>query len=276
MPDRPRAPLIDIGANLGHESFAHDLPDVLQRAQDAGIVHLLVTGTNAQASERACALAAHAPELLSATAGFHPHEAQQCDDAGLRVIRDLAKLPLVRAVGETGLDFNRDYSPRPVQEAVFEAHLEIACDIDKPVFLHQRDAHDRFFPLLKSFRDGLRKGGVVHCFTGERHEMYQYLDLDMHIGITGWVCDERRGHHLLAFLRDIPLNRLLLETDAPYLLPRTLHPRPKSRRNEPCHLVAVLETVAQAMGLSVSEVAEHTTANAIQLFGLPSAERRNA
>jgi len=262
------APLIDIGANLGHESFATDLAEVLERAAAIGITHLMVTGTSPESSERAVRLAQQYPALLSATAGIHPHEARHCDIQAFSCIEELSRLDCVIAVGETGLDFNRDFSPRVQQEYVFEQHLELAANIGKPVFLHQRDAHARFLPIVKSYRDALHKGGVVHCFTGEKHELYDYLDMDMYIGITGWICDERRGAHLLEFLKDIPQDRLLLETDAPYLLPRTLRPRPSSRRNEPAFLAEVLRVAALAVGKEAAELARETTANAKRLFAL--------
>lgn|SRR5690554_1746878 len=269
QPEHPApAPLIDIGANLGHESFDHDLDAVLARASAAGIVHLLVTGTSLPSTRRAQALVEQHPALLSFTAGVHPHEAQHCSDDDFAELKELARLDKVLAVGETGLDFNRDYSPRPIQEAIFERQLELACELGKPVFLHQRDAHERFLPILKSYRDQLARGGVVHCFTGEKHEMYAYLDLDMHIGITGWACDERRGLHLLELIPDIPPQRLLLETDAPYLLPRSLRPKPKSRRNEPAYLPEILRTVATVTGRSENTIANQTTANARLLFGI--------
>jgi len=269
MDDAADAPLIDIGANLGHESFADDLAAVLERARAAGIVHLLVTGTSPDSGDRAIALAEQYPALLSATSGIHPHEAQHCDSAAFARICTQADQACVKAIGETGLDFNRDFSPRPQQEKVFEQHLELAARTGKPVFLHQRDAHPRFLPILKAYRDALPAGGVVHCFTGEKHELYDYLDMDMHIGITGWICDERRGVHMLEFLHDIPPDRLLLETDAPYLLPRTLRPRPRSRRNEPQFLPEVLRMAALAIGKEVHVIARQTTANARRLFALP-------
>lgn len=269
MPDTAPAPLIDIGANLGHESFAHDLDAVLQRAVNAGLRHLLVTGTTAVASHHALELAQRYPQLLFATAGVHPHEASHCSKAHIEDIRELLRAPQVLAVGETGLDFNRDYSPRDAQERIFEEHLALAVACGKPLFLHQRDAHARFFPMLKEYRDALPQNAVVHCFTGERHELYDYLDLDLYIGITGWVCDERRGQHLLEFLHDIPRERLLLETDAPYLLPRTLRPKPKSRRNEPAYLTEVLRTVATAIGENPTALAQQTSANAVKLFQIP-------
>jgi len=153
--------LIDIGANLGHESFDHDLAEVIARAEAVGIVHQLVTGTTLSASQKALNLCQRFPRL-SATAGIHPHEAAHADESVLAGIRALLDEPLIKAVGETGLDFNRDYSPRPIQETVFEAHLAMAADCGKPVFLHQRDAHTRFYPMLKAFRDQIC-GGVVHC-----------------------------------------------------------------------------------------------------------------
>lgn len=257
--------LVDIGANLGHESFDHDLPEVMQRAVAAGLVHQLVTGTTLAASHKALSLCHQYPNL-SATAGIHPHEAAHADADTLRGIRALLDDPLVRAVGETGLDFNRDYSPRPVQESVFAEHLLMAVQTGKPVFLHQRDAHSRFYPILKDYRDQLA-GGVVHCFTDEKTALYDYLDMDMYIGITGWICDERRGQHLLELVKDIPHDRLLLETDAPYLLPRSLRPKPKSRRNEPAYLTEVLHTVAHFCERSPALIAEETTANARRLFG---------
>jgi len=265
-------PLIDIGANLGHESFVHDLDVVIQHARDVGIVHMIVTGTSLHATQRAQEIAEQHPGFLSITAGIHPHEASTCSQEVLAQIGALARCGNVVAVGETGLDFNRDFSPRPMQEEIFQQQLQLACEIGKPVFLHQRDAHSRFLPILKNFRDQLARGGVVHCFTGERDELYDYLDLDMYIGITGWICDERRGQHLLEMVADIPPERLLLETDAPYLLPRTLRPRPKSRRNEPRFLPEVLRTVAMATGRTEREVALSSTANAQRLFDLDNCQ----
>ncbi|WP_339859284.1 TatD family hydrolase [Pseudohongiella acticola] len=259
-------PLIDIGANLGHESFASDLPDVLQRARDAGLVHHLVTGTTLAASEHALDICNRYPDL-SCTAGIHPHEAATASAEVLSGIRALLNQPLVKAVGETGLDFNRDFSPRPAQEKSFNEHLAMAVETGKPVFLHQRDAHERFLPILKEHRDSL-SGGVVHCFTDSREALFDYLDLDMYIGITGWICDERRGKHLHELVASIPANRLLLETDAPYLLPRSLRPKPKTRRNEPAWLTEVLATVARCCERPAADIAADTTANAVRLFGL--------
>ena len=259
--------LIDIGANLSHSSFQHDLDSVLEQAGMAGVAHIIVTGTDLESIQIGSELHDKYPEYLTLTAGFHPHVASTFTDQARETIRQYGRLPHVVAIGETGLDFNRNYSPRDAQEDAFASQLEIACELEKPVFLHQRDAHDSFLAILKTFRDKL-PGGVVHCFTDTREALYDYLDLDMYIGITGWICDERRGKVLQELVADVPRNRLLLETDAPYLLPRNLKPTPQSRRNEPKYLIEVLDMISHCTGIDRGILAASTTANANQLFGL--------
>lgn len=259
--------LIDIGANLSHDSFDHDRSAVLQRAQDAGVAQLVVTGASREGSLKALDLARAHPGVLYATAGVHPHHATDYDDDTHDTLTQLGKEPEVVSMGETGLDFFRDFSPRPAQETVFERQLALAAELRKPVFLHQRDAHEHFMAILKAHRDDLSRA-VVHCFTGVREELHDYLDLDCHIGITGWICDERRGHHLKEIVGDIPADRLMLETDAPYLIPRDLRPKPQTRRNEPMYLQHIAKTVAQARGESREAVARQTTLNAREFFGI--------
>ena len=260
--------LIDIGANLCHESFAPDLDEVLDRASRAGVGRIVVTGTSRAESEAAAALARRHPGRLRATAGVHPHAAAAFDDAAAAAIEALAVREEVVAIGETGLDFYRDLSPRPDQERAFEAHLEIAARLGLPVFLHERDAHRRFVDVLGPFRDRLGPA-VIHCFTGDRAALHACLDLDLHVGITGWICDERRGLHLRDLAGRIPADRLMLETDSPYLLPRDLRPRPRSRRNEPARLAHIARAVADAVGETVEALAARTTATACAFFGLP-------
>jgi TatD DNase family protein len=259
--------LIDIGANLGHESFRHDLPDVIQRAASHGVSRLMVTGASRAGSEHALALARAHPGVLRATAGVHPHHAIDYDDATDTVLRELAQQPEVRAVGETGLDYNRDYSPRDVQLQAFERQLQIAVAVQKPLFLHQRDAHDDFVAVLRRYRDHI-PAAVVHCFTDTAAALHDYLDLDCHIGITGWICDERRGTHLRELVREIPANRLMIETDAPYLLPRTVRPQPAHRRNEPMYLKHICEEIARDRGEPAEVTAANSTATAEAFFGL--------
>ncbi|MBT8145904.1 MAG: TatD family hydrolase [Gammaproteobacteria bacterium] len=267
-------PLIDIGANLSHSSFQQDLDTVLAEAKTAGVAHIIMTGTDLESIRTASKLRDHYPEYLTLTAGFHPHVASDFDDEAKAAILHYGTLPQVVAIGETGLDFNRNYSPRDVQEDAFASQLEIACELNKPVFLHQRDAHESFHGILRSFRDRL-PGGVVHCFTDTRQALYDYLDLDMYIGVTGWICDERRGKELQELVADIPGERLLIETDAPYLLPRSLKPAPKSRRNEPKYLVEVLNMISKCSGIDQAALAANTVANAQRLFGLPDQQGTN-
>jgi TatD DNase family protein len=251
--------VIDIGANLTHPAFAADLGEVLARARQAGVETIIVTGTTVEESRQASALG------LPFTAGVHPHHARDFSAQTIAQLRSLAENPRCVAIGECGLDFNRNYSPHPDQEKCFLAQLELGLSLNKPLFLHSRDAHPRFAELLRDYKVG---EAVAHCFTGEREELKAYLDLGLYIGITGWICDERRGRHLLDLVREIPRNRLLLETDAPYLTPRDLKPQPKARRNEPAFLAHILKAVARALGRPPEEVAAETSRNATELFSL--------
>lgn len=264
--------LIDVGANLTHESFRNDLPAVLERAAGTGVRRIIITGTSLAASQAALALAATRPGVLWSTAGVHPHAAAGYDEATEAGLRILLRDPRVVAAGECGLDYYRDYAPRDVQRSVFSRQLELAAASGRPLFLHQRDAHVDFLGLLREQGSRL-PGGVAHCFTNGPAEVADYLDAGLYIGITGWICDERRALDLRAAVRLIPLDRLVVETDSPYLLPRSIRPAPRSRRNEPATLPEVVRTLATFMGQSPEIVAEATTRNAEALFGL-SVNRR--
>jgi len=260
--------LIDIGCNLTHDTFDHDRDSVIERARQAGIVQMVITGASEEGSTKALQLARAYPGELFATAGVHPHHAIDYSDDTDRLLRELAQEVEVVAVGETGLDYFRDFSPRDVQRSVFKRQLQIGVDSGKPMFLHMRDAHEDFYSILREYRDDLAQV-VVHCFTGSREELHQYIELDCHIGITGWICDERRGTHMKEFLEEIPINRLMLETDAPYLKPRNLRPRVKSHRNEPCWLPWIAGTVAAVRDEHPQFIAQQTTLNARNFFNLP-------
>jgi TatD DNase family protein len=259
--------LIDIGSNLTHESFSPDRAQVIAQAAAAGVTRQVVTGADLDSSAAAAALAADHPSRLWSTAGVHPHRAVSFDPAHRDKLRELLRLPQVVAVGECGLDYFRDLSPRSAQRAVFVAQLEIAVAVNKPVFLHQRDAHDDFEAILRDF-SGRLVGGVAHCFTGGAAQLEDCLALGLCIGITGWVCDERRGVALRAAVPLIPADRLMVETDAPYLLPRDLKPSPKSRRNEPKYLVHVARAVAAIRKESLETLAASTTRTAAEFFRL--------
>jgi TatD DNase family protein len=257
--------LVDIGANLTHPAFRDDLDAVLARARQAGVARIIATGTTVQESRAALALAASHPDALYATAGVHPHHARECGANTISDLRTLSKDPRVVAIGECGLDFNRNYSPHPDQEKWFVAQLELGLSLRKPLFLHSRDAHPRFAEILRHHQV---TNAVAHCFTGEREELQAYLELGLYIGITGWICDERRGRHLVELVKEIPQDRLLLETDSPYLTPRDLKPQPKARRNEPALLPHILRAVASALGRPAEDVGAETARNAAALFSL--------
>src|SRR6516225_11684889 len=267
-PAAASALLIDIGINLAHDSYDRDRDAVIARAHAAGVVQMVVTGATLAGSVRAVALAREHPGRLFATAGVHPHHASGLDTASLAALVELARIPEVVAVGECGLDYFRNFSPRAAQQQAFHRQLELAAQLDKPVFLHQRDAHDDFRAILREHAASWR--GVAHCFTGSGEELRCYLQLGLSIGITGWICDERRGAHLLALMPQVPAERLLLETDGPYLLPRDLNPKPASRRNEPAYLPHILDAVAAARGEPPAVTARATTAAARALFALPA------
>jgi TatD DNase family protein len=260
--------LIDIGCNLTHDTFDHDRSEVIARARQAGIVQMVITGASEEGSKLSLELAREYPGELFATAGVHPHHAADYTERTDKLLRELAGHPEVVAVGETGLDYFRDISPRDVQREVFARQLRIGVDSGKPLFLHMRDAHRDFYSILREHRDELADV-VVHCFTGTREELHEYVGLDCHIGITGWICDERRGTHMKEFLEEIPINRLMLETDAPYLKPRNLRPKVKSHRNEPQWLPWIAGTVAAVRDEHPHYIAEQTTYNARAFFGLP-------
>ena len=266
LPIQPApAALLDIGINLAHDSFDQDRDAVIERAAAVGVTRMLITGSSLASTHSALALVRQYPAQMRCTAGVHPHHASDLDATQLQAIATLAREPEVVAVGECGLDYFRNFSSHEAQLKAFADQLELAAQVRKPVFLHQRDAHEDFMTVMRRYRSQLT-GGVAHCFTAGIDEARAYLEMDLHIGITGWICDERRGHHLREVVREIPADRLLIETDAPYLLPRNLQPKPQSRRNEPMYLPHVLTAIAEARGQSPKELAEITTSNALKLF----------
>ena len=258
---------IDIGVNLSHKSFNKDRQAVINRAVAAGVSTMIVTGTSYKSSIDGQKLAQQHPGILFSTAGVHPHDARNCDEQTISSLRTLAAHKEVVAIGECGLDFNRDFSPRPVQEKWFEAQIQLACELNLPLFLHEREAHQRFTEILSAYKNQL-DFVVVHCFTGTKEEARTYLDLGFCLGITGWICDERRGRHLQEIVKYIPLDKMMLETDAPFLTPRDMTEKPKDGRNEPAFLPHVAQTIAQILKKTPEEIASETTATAAWFFNL--------
>ncbi len=259
--------MIDIGANLTNPAFADDREEVLDRAHAADVAAIVVTGTSVQGSRAAIALAEPTTALF-ATAGVHPHDAGDVRPGWADELACLAGRPEVVAVGETGLDYYRDYSPRQEQRAVFRRQVELAVEAGKPLFVHDRDSGGDTRAILAEYRADLCDC-VIHCFTGTAEDLEGYLDDGWHIGITGWVCDERRGQDLARLVPRIPDDKLMIETDAPYLLPRTLTPRPRSRRNEPAFLPWVARRVAECRGTQPQAIERLTHGNAARFFRLP-------
>ena len=259
--------LIDIGVNLTNKSLLRDLDGVLDRAEAAGVRQMVVTGTSLAESTAAIELCRRYPDRLVSTCGIHPHHASEWRASSYTELSDLAAERCVRAIGETGLDFNRNYSPPEAQEHAFGEQLRLAAELQMPLFCHQRDAHRRFVELLAEHRERI-PNLVVHCFTDSREALVDYLDLDCHIGITGWICDERRGRELQKLVKLIPPDRLMLETDAPYLLPRNLDPKPANPTNEPAHLAHILRQVAIHRDETPSALAAACVQNSRRFFDL--------
>jgi len=259
--------LIDIGANLAHGSFDADRGEVLERARGAGVAVMIVTGSTLDDTESAIALCRRHAQCLRATAGVHPHHATtlKASDAGR--LADLLADPLVVAAGECGLDYFRNFSPPEEQRRAFELQLALGEQLGRHLFLHQRDAHADFVAMLRAHPEAAASA-VLHCFTGGPGELEDCLALGLSIGVTGWICDERRGQGLREAAPRIPAERLMLETDAPYLLPRTIQPKPAHRRNEPSMLPVILEETARRRSEEPAALAASTTANACRFFGL--------
>ena len=275
-------PLIDIGVNLTSSRLLKRLEEVLTGALEENVCDLMITGVDLSSSHQAYDLVMKhqykdgSGVKLWSTAGIHPHDASavlNSSSVWIDELKTLLSRPGVVAVGECGLDFDRDYSPRDEQQQVFEAQIELAVNTQKPLFLHERGAHQSFLGIMEQHVDFLAsrgdcKAAVVHCFTGGKDELQAYLELGFFIGITGWICDERRAESLREAVRDLPLDRVLVETDAPYLLPRDLRPRPKSRDNEPRYLPHIVSSLARYMEVDPIDLATQSTQNARRLFSL--------
>ncbi len=259
--------MIDIGVNLTNKRFHKDIGTVINNARQVGLTGLIITGTDLVSSESAIELAETEPGFLFSTAGIHPHDAKTFDSSSLSKLKQLALNPQVKAIGECGLDFNRNYSTPAEQELAFVQQLELAVELQLPVFMHERDANRRFIELLKPYRSQL-PNAVLHCFTGDKRDLQRCLELDLHIGITGWICDERRGTQLLELVKLIPDNRLMIETDSPYLLPRSMRPKPKSSRNEPKYLPYIAQTIALAREQSLDVFINNTRKTSQAFFNI--------
>ncbi|UCF10327.1 MAG: TatD family hydrolase [Candidatus Bipolaricaulota bacterium] len=251
--------LIDSHAHLDDRAFASDRAALIAALHADGIVAITV-GSSLRSSQEASRLATKHPAVW-ATVGAHPHGARHVTEATLGAFAQLAARPEVVAVGEIGLDYYRDLSPRDVQRRVFRRQLELARDVDLPVVLHNRESSDDLLSILRAAGDHHR--GVVHSFLGDAALAEAFLELGLHLGVGGPITFPQRGA-LRAVVAELPLERLLVETDCPYLTP-VPH---RGKRNEPAYVELVVEEIARVKGLPSDAVAAATTENAVRLFAL--------
>jgi TatD DNase family protein len=258
----------DIGVNFTDKRLCFE--PVFERALAANVSHIIITGTSLDKSQQAIQLAQQYPSHLSTTVGVHPHDASQFNAQTINELKTLAKSDHVVAIGECGLDFNRNFSTPEQQLFAFEQQLKLACELGLPVFLHERDAFESQIELLTKYHKEC-KGGVVHCFTGNIEQMDRYLDLGLYIGITGWIFDFKRGQALRDAVKSLPLNRILLETDAPYLRPKGLANNRKVDKgnNEPAYLPYVAGEVANLMATDIHTLQVACQDNTQTLFNIP-------
>ena len=258
--------MIDICCNLTHTALASQSAQVLERARQAGVEAMIVTASDVEDSAAAVALAQQHPGYLWASVGNHPHHADQWNNTSYATLKELASQAQVVAIGETGLDYYRNLSAPETQQVVFEQQIALAIETDLPLFMHQRDAHKSFIEILKPYRKHITNA-VVHCFTGNRAMLKDYLDLDLYIGVTGWICDDRRAQDLRDAIIAIPDDRLLLETDAPYLIPRSLGKQFYNKPNEPAYLLHIAQDIAQRRKVSTTDLIEQTINNSYNFYG---------
>ena len=257
--------LFDSHCHLDDRSYNKDFEKVLQNAREAGVEKMMVVGI----TQRSCRLAVEIAEAnpgIYASVGIHPHDVKDCTEEVLNHLRNHAKSKKVRAWGETGLDFNRMFSPRALQEKWFVRQLELADELGLPLIFHERDSKGRFIEMLKSdFKPGSK--GIVHCFSGNRRELFEYLSMGLYIGITGIVTIENRGAELRKLVTEIPSDKLLIETDAPYLTPAP--EKNRFRRNEPAFVRSVLVKIARIRGEDPESLASVIWNNTHEIYGIP-------
>jgi len=259
---------IDIAVNLLSDRLKHDIDTIINDAAKQHVSPLIVIGSDLAESTAAIALCQQYPQQLYCTTGVHPHHASSWGEHSKTSLTQLAQQDTVVAIGECGLDYNRDFSPRSTQRKAFAAQLELACELNMPVLMHCRDAHSDFIAMVNEYRAQL-PNALLHCFTGSKDELIECLAADLYIGITGWICDERRGQALAQLVPLIPNQRIMAETDSPYLLPRSMRPKPKSSKNLPQYLPYIVEYMANLRQQSATTLAQNCYQNSCDFFQLP-------
>lgn len=256
--------LFDSHCHLDDKIYDKDLKDVLNRAVNTGVSEMMIVGVDKKSSQKAVTLAESKPGLY-ASVGFHPHDAKECSKDALEFLIKLSESQKVKAWGEIGLDFNRMYSPKEDQERWFIRQLEISDQLSLPVIFHERESDGNLLEILKNhFNPG--RTGVIHCFSGNKSELNQYLALGLYIGITGIITIKSRGAELRSLAPLIPSDRILIETDAPYLTPAP--EKNKTRRNEPAFVKSVLLKLAEVRGEEPDELARVVYENTCRLYNI--------
>ena len=258
--------LIDIGANLSHPQLYDQLEKIVNNIISSETQSVIITSSNLEDTIIALDIINKYPDLFHTTVGYHPHNAKDFKSEHFDLIDNYCKQKEIVAIGECGLDYYREYSSVDEQMFCFEKHLMIAKKNDMPIFLHERKAHKDFVSILKKYKDNINKA-VVHCFTGDKSELKSYIDMDCYIGITGWISDLSRGKHLHDIIKYIPKDRLMIETDSPYLMPKNV-PIKNNGINEPSYLIYVAETIAECLNKDVNYVKQISINNTKEFFSI--------
>jgi len=255
----------DIACNFTNERFDKDLDDVINRAITNKITKFGLICSELSDLDRLLEIYNQYSKDMFFTIGVHPHHANEINDKYLKNLKEAVINNNPHAIGETGLDFFRNLSTYDEQIYAFEEQIKIAIDTNKPLFLHQRDSHDDFIKILREYSSDINKA-VVHCFTGTQEQLEDYLELDCYIGVTGWICDEKRNVELRKTIKNIPLEKLMIETDCPYLIPKNLPNKTKNNRNEPINLNHIVNEIAVLMEIDIDSLRKQTFKNTINYF----------
>ena len=257
--------LFDIACNFSSDRFEKDLNKVIKRAKYNNVTKFLLVSASLKDAEKVNKIYQDNKDSCFLTIGAHPHHANEFNSSSPSEMKRLIDEYKPHSVGETGLDFFRNISSYEEQLFAFEEQIRIAIETNLPLFLHQRDAHDDFLRIISKYKNDISRA-VVHCFTGTQKELDDYLEMEFSIGLTGWICDERRNIDLRKSLKNIPLDKLMIETDCPYLIPRNLNNKPKNNRNEPAYLPHIANEIALLINLDKDKLIDITYKNSISFF----------
>ena len=257
--------IADIACNFTSERFDNDLDEVINQAIVNNITKFGLICSRLSDIDKLLEIYNRYSKDMFFTIGVHPHHANEINEEYLKKLKEVINNNNPHAIGETGLDFFRNLSTYEEQIYAFEEQIKIAIDTNKPLFLHQRDSHDDFIKILRKYSSDINKS-VVHCFTGTQEQLDDYLELDCYIGVTGWICDAKRNVELRKTIKNIPLERLMIETDCPYLIPKNLDEKPKNNRNEPTYLNHIANEVAALMKKDINDIREKTYKTSLSFF----------